>query len=169
MSFGPDYMISSFVNEAKLYDIEYVDDPQAEIQKLIHRTGSDGIVVEIPRVGSFKRKEWEIQQESRFKLTVHPVDMTEAMEELLRKDSPQAFNVLMKLFDSLGPSIASNRPISTTHIDLDLDPAKLADVEIMLGPLTLEADRIIVEALLKPFPNAVICDSVFKGKLRDKG
>jgi hypothetical protein len=169
MSFGPDYMISSFVNEAKLFDMEYVDDPQAEIQKLIQRTGTDGIVVDIPRVGSFKRKEWEIQQESRFKLTVHPVNMTGAVDELLNKESPQAFNVLMKLFESLGPSIASNRPISTTYIDMDLDPAKLADVEIMLGPLTSDADKIIVEALLKPFPNAVIYDSVFKGKLRNKG
>lgn len=168
MNFGPDYMISSFVNEAKLFDMEYVDDPQAEIQKLIHRAGTDGIVVDIPRVGSFKRKEWEIQQESRFNLTVHPINMTGAAEELLTKDSPQAFNVLMKLFESLGPSMASNRPISTTHIDIDLDPVKLADVEIMLGPLTSEADRIIVEALLKPFSNATICDSVFKGKLREK-
>ena len=34
MSFGPDYMISSFTNEAKLFDIVYVEDPQEEIKKL---------------------------------------------------------------------------------------------------------------------------------------
>ena len=52
---------------------------------------------------------------------------------------------------------------------MDIDPSKLANVEIMLGPLTSEADRIIVESLLNQLPNAKVVDSVFKGKLREKG
>ena len=168
MNFGTDYMVSSFVNEAKLYDIVYVEDPQEEIKKLIVPTGKDGIVVSTTQVGTFKRKEWEIQRESRFKINVQPVNMAGAINEMVSKKDIKPYEILISIFETLGPSIAANKPINTTHIDLDIDPLKLANVEIMLGPLTSEADRIIVEALLKPFPNATICDSVFKGKLRDK-
>lgn len=85
MSFGPDYMISSFTNEAKLYDIVYVEDPQEEIKKLIVPAGKEGIVVSTAQVGTFKRKEWEIQQESRFKINVHPVNMAGAINEMIKK------------------------------------------------------------------------------------
>ena len=155
MSFGPDYMISSFTNEAKLYDIVYVEDPQEEIKKLIVPAGKEGIVVSTAQVGTFKRKEWEIQQESRFKIN--------------KKMDLKPYDILMSIFETLGPSIATNKPINTMHIDLDIDLSKLATAEIMLGPLTSEADRIIVEALLSQLPNAKVVDSVFKGKLRDKG
>lgn len=169
MSFGPDYMVSSFTNEAKLFDIVYVEDPQEEIKKLIVPAGKDGIVVSTTQVGTFKRKEWEIQQESRFKINVQPVNMSGAINEMVSKKDIKPYEILMSIFETLGPSIASNKPINTTHIDLDIDPSKLANVEIMLGPLTSEADRIIVESLLNQLPNAKVVDSVFKGKLREKG
>lgn len=161
MNFGEDYMLSSFFNEAKLYDMEYVDDPQIEIKKLIRQIENDSITVDFSRIGSFKRKEWEMQQESRYKITAMPVDVPKPNEGHLSK-------ALESVFMSIGSCFVKNKPISTTHIDLDIAPTKLAGIEIMLGPLTSEADKIIVEALLKPFPNAVICDSVFKGKLRGK-
>lgn len=78
-------------------------------------------------------------------------------------------NVIVKVFDSIGPSLGSNKPINTTYIDLPLDKDKLQHIEVMLGPLTTEADRIIVESLLKPFTNHAIIDSLFNGKIRDKG
>jgi hypothetical protein len=65
-------------------------------------------------------------------------------------------------------ALKGNTDISVSKAHSDI-LEEIADVEIMLGPLTSDADKIIVEALLKPFPNAVICDSVFKGKLRNKG
>lgn len=169
MSFGPDYMISSFTNEAKLYDIVYVEDPQEEIKKLIMPAGKDGIVVSTTQVGTFKRKEWEFQQESRFKINVYPVNVEGAINENTNKKDLKPYNILMSIFETLGPSIATNKPINTTYIDLDIDPLKLANAEIMLGPLTSEADRIIVEALLSQLSNAKVVDSVFKGKLRNKG
>lgn len=79
------------------------------------------------------------------------------------------YDILMSIFETLGPSIATNKPINTMHIDLDINLSKLATAEIMLGPLTSEADRIIVDALMQPFHNAKVVDSVFKGKLREKG
>lgn len=59
-------------------------------------------------------------------------------------------------------------PIATNYIDLALDPAKLSDIEITMGPMTSDADRIIVESLLTPYPKARICNSKFLGKLREK-
>lgn len=169
MSFGSDYMVSSFTNEAKLYDIVYVEDPQEEIKKLIVPAGKDGIVVSTAQVGIFKRKEWAIQQESRFKINVYPVNMVGAIKEMINKKELKPYDILISIFETLGSSIATNKSINTTHIDLDINPSKLANVEIMLGPLTSEADRIIVESLLSQLPNAKVVDSVFKGKLREKG
>ena len=151
-----------------LDDIEYIEDPQEEISKLIVPAGKDGILVSTAQVGTFRRKEWEIQQESRFKINVQPVNMAGAINEMVNKKDYKPYEILMSIFESLGPCIANNKPIDTTHIDLDIDSSKLANVEIMLGPLTSEADRIIVESLLSQIPSAKVVDSVFRGKLRDK-
>lgn len=168
INFGKDYFMTSFNNEAKLYDVEYVENPQEEIEKLITPTKNGGIIVDTTRIGSFKRKEWEIQKESRFKITVEPADVYGAAKDTLESQSAPIYNFLYKMFDSLGTSIMTNKPIETTYIDLTLDSKKLESMEIMMGPLTTEADRIIVESLLSPYPHAHISNSVFWGKLREK-
>ena len=45
ISFGQDYIASSFTNEAKLFDIVYVEDPQEEIKKLIVPAGKNGVLI----------------------------------------------------------------------------------------------------------------------------
>lgn len=168
MNFGTDYFMTSFNNEAKLYDVEYVNNLQDEIKKLIKPTGNGGIIVDTTRIGIFKRKEWAMQEESRFKITVQPADVYGAAKETLNTQSAPIYNFLNKMFETLGSSIIENNPINTTYIDLCLDNKKLDDIEIMMGPLTSEADIIIVESLLKPFPNSHISKSTFWGKLREK-
>jgi len=168
ISIGDDYFMTSFVNKAKLYDIEYVDNPQAEIDKLIMPTNNGGIIVDITGIGTIKRTEWAMQEESRFKITVQPADVSGAAKDVLNNSSALPFDFLYNTFDTIGTSLAINKPISTTYIDLELDPVKLADIEIMMGPLTTDADKYIVESLLTPYPNAKIVDSYFLGKLRKK-
>ena len=51
---------------------------------------------------------------------------------------------------------------------MPLDESKLNNIEVMLGPLTTEADRIITESLLQSYPNSSVPDSKFKGKIREK-
>jgi hypothetical protein len=167
MSLDVDSIMSSFINEAKLYDINYVDDPETEIKKLIMSTGN-GFVVHTDRLGTYKRKEWSMQQESRFKITVLPADALTAVKEASSNQDTSSHPFLYKMFESLGPSIKENKPINATYIDLELDPEKLADIEIMMGPLSSESDRIIVESLLSPYPQAKIINSFFCGKLQEK-
>lgn len=163
---GEDYFDSVFNNKAELYDVNYIEDPKTEIEKLIIPTDNGGILIPLERIGTFKRKEWSIQQESRFKITFLPADIQGIMKQGV--NTPQDF--LQKAFESIGQSIAINKPITTPYIDIDLDPTKLADIEILMGPLTDEADRFIVESLLKPFQirSNAIQNSIFLGKLRDK-
>lgn len=168
MNFGTDYFMTSFNNEAKLYDVEYVNNPQDEIKKLIKQTGEGGIIVDTTRIGIFKRKEWAMQEESRFKITVQPADVYGAAKETLTTPSALVYHFLTKMFDTLAPSMITNKPIETTFIDLDLDSKKLGDIDIMMGPLTTEADIIIVESLLNLFPKSHISKSIFWGKLREK-
>ncbi len=168
ISFGTDFFVSSFNNEAKLYDIEYVDNPEAEIEKLIIHARNGGIAVDTNHIGTFKRKEWAMQQESRFKITVFPVDIAGAIKEIIEKPQGQNIDFYNYILNSLEPCLSKNIPINTPSIDLELDTDKLANIEIMMGPLTSDADRIIVESLLNPFPNAQIYNSRFWGKLREK-
>lgn len=167
LTLGVDSIMSSFINEAKLHDIHYVDSPETEIKKIIESTGN-GFVVNTDSIGTFKRKEWAMQQESRFKITVLPVDAFAAAKQTSPSPdaSPNAF--LFKMLETLGPSIKKNRPINRTYIDIELDPEKLAELEIMMGPLTTESDRIIVESLLTPYPQAKIINSFFCEKLQEK-
>ena len=167
MKFGSDYFMTLVDNEAKLYDVEYVSNPQEEIKKLITPT-EKGYSIDTTRIGIFKRKEWSMQEESRFKINVNPVDVNGAAKETLNNPTAHPYPFLFKIFSTFGNSLITNKPIETTYIDLDLDNKKLDNIEIMMGPLTSEADRVIVESLLNPFANAHICESVFRGKLREK-
>ena len=166
MGFGIDYSYSSFLNEAKLYDIEYVDNPEEKISELAQRVGETGMVIQTPNIGTYKRKEWAMQKESRFKLYVQPIDVNYALRNANTKDN--GFDAMFKLVESMGPSIAQSKPIKKTYVDMPLKPEKLENIEIMMGPLTSEADRIIVEALLMPYPNATVKDSAFLGKMRER-
>lgn len=65
-------------------------------------------------------------------------------------------------------SLAQNYKVHTEYVDLPIRLDALNNIEIMLGPTTSLADKIIVEALLRDFSNTKIIDSYFKGKIRDK-
>jgi len=168
MGIGVDYFYSSFMNEAKLYDIEYVEDPEEKIKELIQPAGKSGIYIQAPNIGTYKRKEWSIQKESRFKVMVQPIDINYVAKNAKTQDG-NGTDILLKTVESIGPSIALSKPITKMFIDLPLMPEKLEDIEIMMGPLTTEADKIIVESLLAPYKDAVIKNSSFYGKLREKG
>lgn len=177
MMFGKDYFASSFNNPATLYDIEYVDNPKERI-KLLVETKDDRTSFDTPHIGIYKRKEWEIQQESRFKINVFPFDFRYVIEEVKKNHShcevdkliskENIGSIMFGMIKSTVPSMALNKPVSLEYIDRPLDLDKLNHIEVMLGPLTTEADRIIVDSLLKSFPNHVLIDSTFKGKIRDK-
>lgn len=160
--YGKDFMINSYVNHAKLYDVNYVDDYTTRINDYAENLGP-GFYINNEDVGLYKRKEWAIQQECRFKIfafprITHPILMT----------PNDSVDVVKQLFDiKLGfAALIQNKPIQQTYFDIQLDEKKLSNIDIMLGPLTTESDRIIVEALLKDYPKAKIYSSSIK--IREK-
>lgn len=158
-----DYIIISWGNEAKLHDVIYIDTPEKEIKNIINPTNDGGILMQIHSAGIYKRKEWAMQQESRFKIFVLPANCVNSI-----KSSNNVNSAISNIFSSIITSLIKNEPIATNYIDIALDPAKLSDIEIMMGPMTSDADRIIVESLLNPYPKAKIKNSLFLGKLRKK-
>ena len=163
INFGYDFLTLSWFNEAKLHDIIYTDNPEKEIKNIINQTNDGDILMPIHLVGIYKRKEWAMQQESRFKIFVLPANCADSI-----KSSNNADSAMSNILSSLATGLVKNAPIATNYIDLALDPAKLSDIEITMGPMTSDADRIIVESLLTPYPKARICNSKFLGKLREK-
>lgn len=154
-----DYYTSSFMNPAKLYDVVYVNDPEAEIKKLATEEGH-GNLYKLPLVGIYKREQWAMQEESRFKIAVFPMKY---MNERSKLKDPKFFD-----FAVMGELTKRSYPLKTQYFDLPIREEALSDIHVMMGPLTTEADRCIVEALLKDIPNAQIEESMFLGKLRKK-
>lgn len=183
--FEDDFIYSCINNEAKLYDIHYVDNIEEKVRELVQTDGAHSIQIQTPDIGIYKRKEWSVQQESRFRIQVMPIDLIQAFQQLklngtitpvdilqsnngVKTDGKVLIDVISTLFNSIGASLVQNKPIKKTYIDIDLDPEKLNNIEVMMGPLTSEADKIIVESLLNPFTGSTIKNSTFYGKLREK-
>lgn len=174
LKLGQDYFASAFNNPAILHDIKYVENPQDLIKKLVGFTDK-GLNYDTLHAGLYKRKEWAIQQEARFKINVFPVDFEQAISKVkLRLENGKLYTrsyneeVILETLLSLGSSLDSNKTVSLKYIDMPLDESKLNNIEVMLGPLTTEADRIIVESLLQSYPGSSVPDSKFKGKIREK-
>lgn len=162
--FKDDYFIPPFVNEAKLYDVIYCPNPENKIKELVKKVGESGAAINTNDIGIYKKEEWKFQNESRFKITVFPI----CNNFIKLKEDETLFNILGKMMSAIGPSIGSNYPIKKRYFDIPLNPEKLKNIEIMLGPQTTEAEKIIVEALVKEYPNVTILDSYFNGKIRNK-
>ena len=180
-----DFIYSCINNEAKLYDVEYVDNLEEMVRELVQTDGTNSFQIHTPNIGLYKRKEWAMQQESRFRIQVMPIDLIQAFQQLklngtitpvdilqsnngVKTDGKVLIDVISTLFNSIGASLVQNKPIKKTYIDIDLDPEKLNNIEVMMGPLTSKADKIIVESLLNPFTGSTIKNSTFYGKLREK-
>lgn len=161
--FEDDYFVSAISNEAKLYDIQYVQSPETYIKDLIHQEG-DMVNINTNNIGIYKRKEWDCQKESRFRLTYFPVNPKYA--EIIKRKNLDNFNLFTEALSASFQSLKENYPLSFIFRDIPLKPEILDNIEVMLGPCTSEGEKAIVEALLKGFKNYKIKDSLFKGKIR---
>ena len=150
-------------NEAKLQEIHYVTDNKSLISNLIKKEG-DGISINTKDMGCIKRDSWAFQNEYRFRLIAQPLN-PELMDT---NEKSNLFHSLMHLMDIIAKSLTQNYKVHTEYVDLPMKLEVLNNIEIMLGPTTSLADKIIVETLLRDFSNTKIIDSYFKGKIKDK-
>lgn len=158
-----DYFTSSIVNSVELHDIHYVPDPIDNIKALVkeeRRNESDGMNIDIKNAGLYKRMEWECQRESRFRIVLLP--------SLNRVENTENANQVMNFISELQEALIKNKTLERRYIDIPLNPDKLANIEVMLGPQTSYADKLIVQSLLRDYPQAKICNSFFYDKINKK-
>lgn len=160
---GDDYFVSSFMNEAKLFDVIYTNDYKEKINALITKEGNN-IQIDTGHLGLYKSERWKFQNESRFKIIVMPKNN----KFVNVSDKASDFDILFNMMSSLVPSMSSQSPIKIKHIDVGIKEEKLNEIEVMMGPETTDAERFIVEMLLSIMENSSIKDSYFKGKIKSK-
>lgn len=135
-------------------EVQYVDDVSEKTKNAIRQIppGPDnnyqgGTFISLDTVGSFKNKRWAFEKESRFVLTIYPVNIN----RMVNGD----FHIQEMLH-----ALAENRLLSFTHYDKELRDGAFDDLEITLSPMATDSQRTIVEALCHQYaPNAVIKES----------
>lgn len=169
--FGKGYCILQITNSTKLLDVEYVDNPKKE--KSDYFKEKDGeYIIEISRTGIIKRKEWQMQKESRFKIQILPLNpkyldglSNDKLNTMNKEELKKADSTIMP---AMIKSLNERYKIETPFIDIKLKTTALDNIEILMGPQTTMADRIIIDALLKSCKNSHVEDSIFKHLLSDK-
>lgn len=152
---GQHNYLATPVFEKLLCNINYTDDNNLlnpHIENIQHVDDNNfRISLDLSRLGKYKRKAWEFQKEVRYLFTATPWSKTELLQ-------CKSHNDQLILFDRL-----KYNNLDRNYIDLNLDDEKLKDMEITLGPKSSEADKIIVDLLVKEFnPEAIIINSVIK-------
>lgn len=139
-----------------LSKVEYTDDETFIYPKVvsINPQSELSIGLNFGILGRYKRLHWAFQNEWRFRFNVLPVNI----EDLKNNDNGKFMNHLM-----------NNKNLGMDCYFLDIEESKLKEMEITMGPNTTDAEKIIVESLIKEFnPTAKVYDSSLKNKVKPK-
>lgn len=135
------------LNEAKLYDVQYVENNEELIKNTASRDGNH-IQIKIQELGIYKKKDnWEQQGESRFKLFAFP-STSEASKDINSKDVNRLFNAV----DTFNSLMMINHQIKLEYYDMPLKKDALDDIEVTMGPMTSDEDKAKVRRILYPCP-----------------
>ncbi|MPM26726.1 hypothetical protein SDC9_73231 [bioreactor metagenome] len=178
IEFGKDYLIVTANNNAVLFDIEYVDNLAQKVQDIgdfsIDTRKETYSLKFTNTFGNFKSKHWEFQKECRYKITAIPCKYPKDEDFLNSLVSGKSFltsanHILDKILNSISNSFMEYQDISANYFDIPLNDIAFQNMEILLAPQSTEADKLIVEALIKSYcPTAMLKDSNLKGKIRGK-
>ena len=140
-----------------LTKVEYTNDNKLIYPKIIdtNRENESGkLYLKFDMLVKYKRQHWAFQNEWRFKFNIVPISR-------LDKEKGNYIKFINHLKDNMNLDIDC--------YFLDIDETKLKEMEIIVGPNTTEAEKIIVEALIKKFnPDAKVFDSSLKNKIKPK-
>ena len=75
---------------------------------------------------------------------------------------------IIEVIPEIVRSIEKDYKPQTTELFMPIKDDALNNMEIMMGPQTSDAQRLIVEALVQDLSNITLTDSKFKGKVRGK-
>ena len=148
-------ILNTFWNEDFFYkQIQYVDDIKAIYNSLIQV--ENGIVsFQFNNVGAFKHKDWDFQDECRFRLLILP-------HGNISVEDPRYVMYILECIQK-----ENYAPMNSYY--LNLKENILDELTITLSPFATESDRAIVNTLCKEYaPNAIIADSSLKNRVRLK-
>jgi len=129
-------------NEAKLYDIQYVENNEERIKGLIQNE-DDLINVKIRELGIYKNQSnWNVQKECRFRIVLLP-------------DSKRDYNndtgstkILKEVID-IANQFLNNKSIETPpDVYIPIRPEQLRRIEVTMGKYTTQEDIKRVRKLL---------------------
>lgn len=135
--------------------IHYVDDVAIQTKDIVvvshNENGTYDMSVEISKVGKYKHKRWAFQNESRFVLTIIPVENEISLDDA---------NSYIKF---VGKALSTGmQPYFETY-DMSLRDDVLDELEVTLSPSITAGQRVIVESLLKQYaPKAKLMESSLK-------
>lgn len=137
------------LQENILTQITYTEDLQLLYPGVVEKK-DEGITLQIGKIGRYKHKYWEFQQEFRYKVFVSPW----GKEEILNATPESHITIFNRL---------RTHSLPFEYIDLKVDIEKFKDMTIKLGPKVSEAEKIIVQSLVKEYnPAAIIENSILK-------
>lgn len=137
----------------QLFEVEYSDENDKLFPNVIKAKTSDRIL-EGSNMGLVKNTYWAFQQEARYKLVL----------ESSQLDYQIKHNYMNRNVDELIIEAAECLP---PYIDLQLSDKALEELEITLAPDFSEANKILIEALIKQCNLKVkIKDSLLNGLIR---
>ena len=135
------------LNQAKLYDVKYVEDNKERIKQAVTQEGRY-ININHNEIGLYKRKDdWEQQGESRFKLFALPSNQ-EASENINSND----VNKIFSAEDTFTTLLISNHKVKLDYVDMPLKKGVLDSIQVTMGPETTKEDKAKVHRILFPYP-----------------
>lgn len=160
---NPNYfLLPIFNNNGEMFyrKIEYVDDIVGATNDIVHRTmtGETHANVEISfsKVGKYKHKRWAFQEETRFAVTILPVNPL-----ILPNPDDAATAVLNCLYNHL--------QLPFTSYFMSLKQSALNKMTITLNPAATEAQYILAEALCAKYaPGATVKKSALATNVKLK-
>ena len=169
--FGPDYCAAQQNNLTKLEEVKYIDSPRFAVNDLVCISGNT-LSIKTSNWGLVKSKEWAIQQESRFRIQTLPLNYayvkSYSAEILNTMDRMVLTKAIIEVIPAIVRSIEEDYKPQTSELFMPIKDDALNNMEIMMGPQTSDAQRLIVEALVQDLSNITLTDSKFKGKVRGK-
>lgn len=122
-------------------------------------TNTENISYKIDKIGKYKRKNWEFQNEVRYLISMTPWSVRELELCSKQKDFVKAQRELLNRLEN------ENIKEPYDRYFLKLDENKLENIEILLGPKVTEAQKEIVNLIVKEYcPTAKIYQSTLKIK-----
>lgn len=153
--FNNEYLYMPLTNEELQIDIEYVEEKEKLLPKL-EEFDLDSFKLHLGKLGKFKNIYWAFQKESRFKISVIPLEIIDNEFQGIRDGSFNFFGKILR---------EENLPFEYLYLTICLDAFN--EMEITLSPLMTQANRIMLESLVNQYNrNIKIVESELKGLLR---